>query len=59
MVTDDTRPPTDPETMKALGAFAAKVAVAILYDDPKGGDQIGTGSLHPACSSFVGLHRNE
>jgi hypothetical protein len=42
---DDTRPPTDPEVMKALGTFAAKVAVPILYDDPKGGDQIGTGTL--------------
>ncbi len=41
----DTAPPTDPEIMKALAAFAASVAVPILYDDPEGGDQIGTGTL--------------
>jgi hypothetical protein len=41
----DTAPPTDPEIMKTLAAFAASVAVPILYDDPKGGSQIGTGTL--------------
>jgi hypothetical protein len=41
----DTKAPTDPEIMKALGAFASKVAVPILYDDPRAVDQIGTGTL--------------
>jgi hypothetical protein len=41
-----TEPPIRPEVMRALGAFAASVAVPIVYDHEQGGgDQVGTGTL--------------
>ncbi len=41
-----TEPPIRPEVMMALGAFAASVAVPIIYDHEQGGgDQVGTGTL--------------
>jgi hypothetical protein len=42
-----------PEIMRALGAFAASVAVPIVYDHEQGGgDQIGTGTLLTADGRF-------
>jgi hypothetical protein len=48
-----TEPPIRPEIMRALGAFAASVAVPIVYDhEQSGGDQIGTGTLLTADGRF-------
>ena len=48
-----TEPPINPEIMKALGAFAASVAVPIIYDHKEaGGDQIGTGTLFTVQGRF-------
>jgi hypothetical protein len=48
-----TEPPIRPEVMRALGAFAASVAVPIVYDHEKGGgDQIGTGTLFTTDGRF-------
>jgi hypothetical protein len=42
-----------PEIMRALGAFAASVAVPIVYDHEQGGgDQVGTGTLLTVDSRF-------